>query len=59
MVNTSIDFFRKNKNEYLLLGDEDSIEKYMPVEYEEEEDQEEREEGEQEERRRRRRGGGG
>ena len=40
MVNTSIDFFRKNKNEYLLLGDEDSIEKYMPVEYEEEEDQE-------------------
>jgi RNA polymerase sigma factor (sigma-70 family) len=41
MVNTSIDFFRKNKNEYLLLGNDESIEKYMPVEFEEEEEDQE------------------
>lgn len=41
MVNTSIDFFRKNKNEYLLLGDEESIEQYMPVEFEEDDEDQE------------------
>jgi len=41
MVNTSIDFLRKNKNEYLLLGDDESIEKYMPVEFEDEDEDQE------------------
>ena len=36
MVNTAIDFFRKSKNDWLLLGEDQSMEDYMEVEEEEE-----------------------
>jgi RNA polymerase sigma-70 factor (ECF subfamily) len=36
MVNTAIDYFRKSKNDWMLLGEEQSIEDYMEVEEDEE-----------------------
>lgn len=40
MVNTAIDFFRKKKTDFTLLGENDSIEKYAEVVEEEEEEAE-------------------